>query len=70
VDQAIKDFTKAIETAPDYDAAYYNRSYALERKGKLIQALNDMEKALELAPDDQDFQLRLSYLKPKINEGQ
>jgi tetratricopeptide (TPR) repeat protein len=70
VDQAIKDFTKAIETSPEYDAAYYNRSYALERKGKLAQSLKDMEKAVKLVPDDPDFQMRLSYLKSKIEGGQ
>lgn len=70
VDQAIKDFSKAIETAPEYDAAYYNRSYAMERKGKMAQALKDMEKAVKLVPDDPDFQMRLSYLKSKMEGGQ
>jgi tetratricopeptide (TPR) repeat protein len=70
IEQAVRDYTKAIEINPEYDAAYYNRSFAQERKGRLPQALADMEKAARLVPDDPDFQQRLEYLRAKKQGAQ
>ena len=45
-DQAIADYTKAIESDPTYTAAYTNRGLAYERKVDPERARNDFQKAL------------------------
>jgi tetratricopeptide (TPR) repeat protein len=44
-DQAIADFSKAIELRPDFANAYNNRSYAYEAKKNYTAALDDVLKA-------------------------
>jgi tetratricopeptide (TPR) repeat protein len=43
-DQAIADYTKAIELNPKYGAAYHNRGAAYEEKGQYAQAAADYTK--------------------------
>lgn len=50
-EQAIIDFTKAIELDPHYAEAYNNRSTAHLMMGNYGQAVTDCTHALELAPD-------------------
>jgi|GEM_PF-864430 len=50
-DQAISDFTKAIELKPDYALAYCNRGNSRDEKGEYDQAIADYTKAIELNPD-------------------
>ena len=47
-DQAISDFTKAIEINPKYAGAYYNRGDAFYKKGEYNRALDDVNKAQSL----------------------
>ena len=47
-DQAIADFTKAIEINPRFAYAYYNRGNAYGRKGHYDQAISDFTKAIEI----------------------
>ena len=47
-DEAIKAFSKAIETNPRYSEAYYNRGLAWEKKGDLDRAISDFTKVLEI----------------------
>jgi tetratricopeptide (TPR) repeat protein len=49
LDQAIADFTKALELNPRAECAY-NRGYAYSLKGQWDQAIADYTKALELNP--------------------
>ena len=51
--QAIKDFTKAIELNPQYAMAYYNRGLTYGRNlGNYQQAIKDYTKAIQLNPQD------------------
>ena len=50
-DEAIAEFSKAIELEPEYVVAYSNRGYAYGLKGEWDIAIADFDKAIELAPD-------------------
>ena len=49
-DQAISDYTKALEINPRYAKAHYSRGIAYARKGQHDQAISDYTKALEISP--------------------
>ncbi len=49
--EAIKDFTKAIEVAPNFYQAYYNRGYCYELMDDKRNALSDYNSSLNLNPD-------------------
>lgn len=49
-DQAVDDFTKALEIAPRSTGAYYNRGIAYMNKGRFDWAIDDLTKALEIDP--------------------
>ncbi|MHB8069932.1 MAG: tetratricopeptide repeat protein [Desulfobaccales bacterium] len=51
LDQAIADYTGAIEQKPDFFAAYLNRGTAERKKGKIDLAIADYNKAIELKAD-------------------
>ena len=48
-DQAIADFSKAIELNPNYATAYNDRAVAYTNKGDFQRAVADVTKAVELA---------------------
>lgn len=50
LDEAIRDFNKALELNPRYAQVYNNRGVAHGRKGELDLAIFDLNKALELNP--------------------
>jgi tetratricopeptide (TPR) repeat protein len=47
-DQAISDYTKAIELNPKLDFAYSNRGNAYKDKGQFDEAITDYSRAIEL----------------------
>ncbi|MEM9059921.1 MAG: tetratricopeptide repeat protein [Pseudomonadota bacterium] len=49
---ALRDYGRAIELAPDHPAAWMNRGNAHAVLGDLLAALADHNKALELAPEN------------------
>ena len=51
LDQAILDFTKALEINPGLAEAYNSRGYAYQNKAQYDQAISDLNKALELNPN-------------------
>ena len=51
---AINDYTKAIEINPDYFKAYNNRGFAYGTQGLINKAIADFTKAIELKPDYAD----------------
>ena len=51
-DQAISEYTKAIEINPNYEQAYGNRGGSYANHGNLPKAISDYTKAIELNPKD------------------
>ena len=61
-DQAIAEYTLAIELKPDDDDAYYNRGLAYSSKGDSANAIADFEKITSLRPDFADAYNNLGIL--------
>jgi Flp pilus assembly protein TadD len=61
-DNAIKEFSRAIEISPTYAAAYANRGVAYMQQKKLNKALDDLTKATELDPKDKMAYYNLTAL--------
>jgi len=51
-DNAIKEFTVAIQKFPDYDVAYSNRAVAFMQQKKFNKALDDLNKAVGINPNN------------------
>ncbi len=51
-EQAIADWTKAIEIDPNYTLTYYNRGIAKRRLGDISGAITDYNKVIEINPND------------------
>src|SRR5215204_1440714 len=49
-DEAIREYTKAIELNPQFAEAYYNRGIAYSDKKEYDAAIQDYTKAIELNP--------------------
>lgn len=58
-DEAMDDYTAAIEVQPDFEVPYYNRGLILYRLGYFDNALEDFKKVLDLNPGFQDATLSL-----------
>jgi protein O-mannosyl-transferase len=58
-DEAIDQFTLAIQMNPMFDRAYFNLGNALMHKGLIIQALQSFERAVQLNPGNSSFQANL-----------
>jgi len=58
--EAISEYTKAIELNPKFAMAYVKRAAAYHRKGQYDQAIYDFNKAIELNPE---------YAKAYSNRG-
>lgn len=50
-EEAIKQFTKAIEVDPKFDKAYYDRALCYVRMNKFDESLPDYNKAIEVNPN-------------------
>ncbi len=53
-DQAVDDFTKALEIGPKDAGIYYHRGIAYVKKGQFDWAIFDFTKALEIGPKSAD----------------
>lgn len=62
IDNALKEFSLAIEKAPDYAEAYSNRGAAFMQQRKYNKALEDLKKAKELKPDSPSICYNLACL--------
>ena len=49
-DQAIRDYTKALEINPKHVVAYFNRGNSYREKGQYDRAISYYDKALEINP--------------------
>jgi tetratricopeptide (TPR) repeat protein len=59
VDEAIVEYQKALEIAPDYLVAHYNLGNALLQKGQVDEAIVQYQKALKIAPDFTEVHINL-----------
>jgi len=50
-DEKVRWYTRAIELAPGYAAAYYNRGTAWYRREQFDRAIGDYTRAIEFKPD-------------------
>ena len=70
LEQAIEDFTKAIELAPEDERNYFNRGLAYYDSGNPEMAVRDFERYLELAPADasnlQEVIRMIDQLRPEL----
>src|SRR5262245_13821293 len=54
LDRAIADYTIAIQVAPNFALAYFNRALVRQEKGDLDASVADYTKALEIDPGSAD----------------
>jgi Flp pilus assembly protein TadD len=66
-DQAISDFSKAIEINPRYGKAYNNRGIVYRLTGRYDQAISDFNKAIEINPMDAQTHNNLAWLFATAN---
>jgi tetratricopeptide (TPR) repeat protein/peroxiredoxin len=67
-DQAIREFTLALETNPDYAEAHYNLGTLYLKQGKPEEARRHLLRALELRPDYPDALNNLGLLAAEAGE--
>jgi tetratricopeptide (TPR) repeat protein len=65
---AIAQFSKAIELDPDYVDAYIARANAYENLGKFEEASEDFSRALVFKPKEEDISYRLGVTYNKLNK--
>ena len=63
-EQALKDYTRAMELDPDFAEVYYNRGVSYYELGRYAEAIADFTRAIELNPQDDNTYGRraLAYL--------
>ena len=64
--EAIADYTRAIEVYPDYFDSYYNRAEVYSIIGKNNESLNDLNKAIEIDIYSSDAYSLRAYVKKKL----
>jgi tetratricopeptide (TPR) repeat protein len=68
LDEAIYDFTRALNQWQNYPQAVFFRGQALAMQNRLPEALIDYTRAVELDPDRESYRTSLSLLKKKMEE--
>jgi tetratricopeptide (TPR) repeat protein len=66
LDEAVYDFTRALNQWPNYPQAIFFRGQALVMLNRVEEALRDYTRAAELDPDRESYQTSLSLLKKKM----
>lgn len=68
LDDAIKDFTKAIQLKPKYSDAYWGRGMARKMKHEYKEASEDLEKAIKLDPNNDEAYISLAEVKYHLSD--
>lgn len=68
LDDALNDFTKAIEINPNYAPAYSNRAGIYFQKGEYEKAKKDADKAISLDPKMADAYLNRGMAKEMLRD--
>ncbi|MDR2442176.1 MAG: tetratricopeptide repeat protein [Deltaproteobacteria bacterium] len=66
LEEAVYDFTRAINQWPNYPQAIFFRGQVLARLDKLNEAYADLTRAVELDPDRESYQTNLALLKKRM----
>lgn len=67
-DDAIADYTRALDLCPTLAVAYYNRGTVLYRLGELPAALRDLKSAVHLEPTNSAFREGLMECQRLMHE--
>lgn len=68
LNEAIEDFSHAMEIIHDYPAAYSNRGLAKIASGRYKEALTDFDMALDICPEDSGAYFGICLTKKKIGD--
>jgi tetratricopeptide (TPR) repeat protein len=69
LEEAIHDFTRAINQWPNYPQAIFFRGQALARLNRLNEALADLARAVELDPNRESYKTSLELLKVRMEKA-
>ncbi|MDR1084772.1 MAG: tetratricopeptide repeat protein [Deltaproteobacteria bacterium] len=69
LEEAVFDFTRAINQWPNYPQAIFFRGQALIRLNRFSEALADLSRAAELDPNRQAYQTTLELLKIQMEKA-
>ena len=67
LDEALRDYNKAVELKPNSRVAYYNRGNLFRNQERNDEALNDYSKAITLKPDFAEAYVNRGIIK--LNSG-
>jgi tetratricopeptide (TPR) repeat protein len=67
LEEAVYDFTRALNQWLDYPQAFFFRGQVLAKLGRLNEAFADLAKAVELDPDRESYQTNLALLKKRMS---
>jgi tetratricopeptide (TPR) repeat protein len=68
LDEAINDFTKAIQLKPKYSDAYWGRGMARKMKNEYKEASDDLEKSIQLNPNNDEAYISLAEVKYHLSD--
>ncbi|MCA1223805.1 tetratricopeptide repeat protein, partial [Streptomyces sp. 8L] len=68
-DQALTDYTAALDLAPDLARAHYGRGETYRLTGRHEQALTNLNRALELEPTDSDYLVCRAQIQDALGDG-
>jgi tetratricopeptide (TPR) repeat protein len=66
LEEAVLDFTRALNQWPNYPQAIFFRGQVLARLDKLNEAYADLSRAVELDPDRESYHTSLALLKKRM----
>jgi tetratricopeptide (TPR) repeat protein len=66
LEEAVFDFTRALNQWPDYPQAIFFRGQVLVKLDRLNEAFADLTRAVELDPDRESYQTNLALLKKRM----
>ena len=65
---AEEQFTKAVETNPEFEDGFYNQGNSRFKRDNLEGAVESYEKALEIDPEHEDARYNLEYVKKLLEQ--
>jgi tetratricopeptide (TPR) repeat protein len=69
LEEAVLDFTRALNQWPNYPQAIFFRGQVLARLDRLNEAYADLSRAVELDPDRESYHTNLALLRKRMAEA-